>query len=195
MARWQPDARERLQKAAMDLFRARGYAATTVQEIAEHAGLTERTFFRHFTDKREVLFAGAEVFGQIVEKGLAGAPKTAGPLEAIEIALAASGELFDPLRDAAKVRSEVIMADAELRERELMKGMTLAKTMAEGLEQRGLAASAARLTAEVGLAVFRESFARWLVDAKARPFAKHVHTSFAELRAISGGPAAKSGRG
>jgi AcrR family transcriptional regulator len=191
MARWEPDARGRLQAAAMELFRARGYAATTVQEIAEHAGLTERTFFRHFTDKREVLFAGSEVLGQVVKTAIAGAPAAARPLDVLEGALAASSELFDARRDVAKVRSEVIMADPELRERELTKLMTLAKTMAEALEQRGVDASAAQLAAEVGLGLFRASFARWLVDPKARGFAEHVHASFAELRAISGRPAAK----
>jgi AcrR family transcriptional regulator len=187
MARWEPDARGRLQKAAMELFRARGYAAATVQEIAAHAGLTERTFFRYFTDKREVLFAGSEVLSQIVEEAIAKTARTMRDLDALEGALAATSELFDARRDAARMRSEVIMADPELRERELTKLMSLATTMAHALERRGTGESAARLAAEVGLALVRASFARWLVDPKARGFGDHVHASFAELRAITGG--------
>ena len=56
MVRWEPGSAERLQKAALELFATRGFEQTTATEIAQSVGLTERTFFRHFSDKREVLF-------------------------------------------------------------------------------------------------------------------------------------------
>lgn len=185
MARWEPDARGRLQKAAIELFHERGYAATTVQDIAARAGLTERTFFRYFADKREVLFAGSEVLEETIRASIAEAAPKAGALESVEAALVATSDIFEPRRASAKQRNVVIMADAELRERELMKLTSLARSMAEALEARGTPALAARVAAETGIAMFRVSFERWLEDADATPYGDHVREAFDELRAVT----------
>src|SRR6202012_6272410 len=94
MARWEPGARERLVHAAVDLFTEQGYDATTVTEIAERAGVTKMTFFRHFADKREVLFAGQELHSQILAEAIAAAPADATPMAAVALAVdALAGDL------------------------------------------------------------------------------------------------------
>src|SRR3954449_9446038 len=108
MARWEPDARGRLEKAAMELFRERGYPRTTVQEIAERAGLTERTFFRYFADKREVLFAGQRPLLDQMTKGVVEAPDSANPLAAVSNGLQETAVFFDGRRESSRLRQTVI---------------------------------------------------------------------------------------
>ena len=132
MGRWQPDARVRLQEAALDLYGERGYEETTVAEIAERAGLTKRTFFRYFTDKREVLFGGAELLGQQMVAAIEAAPASASPL-------AMSAPRWTPppsgskVRDYAGLRYRIIASSPELQERELIKGASLAAAMTAAL--------------------------------------------------------------
>src|SRR5882672_7712097 len=114
MARWEPDARGRLEKAAMELFQERGYARTTVEGIAARAGLTERTFFRYFTDKREVLFSGSADLEKFIVEGIGDARKTVAPLDAVAAALAATAPFFEERRGHARKRRAVISAHAEL---------------------------------------------------------------------------------
>src|SRR3954468_19501138 len=121
MSRWEPNARGRLERAALDLYSERGFEQTTAAQIAERAGLTERTFFRHYADKREVLFGGAPLMERFFVEKLTGAPETAGPLDAIAATLEAAGELFADRHAFARQRQAVIMASPELRERELNK--------------------------------------------------------------------------
>src|ERR1700676_1213721 len=98
MVRWKPGARGRLEQAAMELYSERGFDQTTVAEIAERAGLTERTFFRYFADKREVLFWGKGALMELVTKPIADAPDSASPIDAAGAALKATGELFEGRR-------------------------------------------------------------------------------------------------
>ncbi|HEY6760017.1 MAG TPA: TetR family transcriptional regulator, partial [Baekduia sp.] len=121
MARWQPGAYERLQQAALELYGERGFDSTTVAEIAERAGLTKRTFFRHFADKREVLFSGAQLLEDTLVAGLENAPASATPLEAVAAGLDAVGPLFADRRAFATERSRVIAANPDLLERERIK--------------------------------------------------------------------------
>src|SRR5271169_521895 len=125
MGRWEPNARGRLEQAAMELFIERGFEQTTVTEIAERAGLTERTFFRYFADKREVLFWGAGALQEILVSAIEDAPEDATPIEALAASLAAAGTLLQERREAARRRQAVIAANDELRERELVKLATL----------------------------------------------------------------------
>src|SRR5215217_8219895 len=92
MARWEPNAEGRLREAAMELFAERGYEQTTVADIAERAGLTSRTFFRYFADKREVLFSSKEAFEQPLVDALEAAPAGAPPMAAVAAALDAFAE-------------------------------------------------------------------------------------------------------
>ena len=148
MARWEPNAAERFVLAALDLFAQRGYENTTVIEIAERAGLTKSTFFRHFPDKREVLF-GADTMTELLVKAIAAAPVTATPLEAITDALQGVGsEAFIPARrEITARRRAVIAANPELQEREALKGLGLTASMSDALKRRGVPDLTARVAA------------------------------------------------
>src|SRR4051794_15860868 len=140
MARWEPDARGRLEKAAMDLFQERGYARTTVGDIAERAGLTERTFFRYFTDKREVLFSGSKDLEKAIVDLVVSAPKDAAPLAVTASAFEAAGAALQAQRDFSYVRARyaIVIEHAEVRERELIKMASLAAAVTQALHARGV---------------------------------------------------------
>jgi AcrR family transcriptional regulator len=185
MTRWGPDARGRLAKSAMELYAKRGYDQTTVAEIAERAGLTERTFFRHFADKREVLFAGSNDLRDLLVRAVAGAPSAATPIEAFASGLLAAGAAFnDERRDYSRRRQSIIAANAELRERELIKLAALASAIADTLRRRGVPDPAAILTAEAGIAVFRVAFERWVDDLNELGWSELVRSSLAELKVL-----------
>jgi AcrR family transcriptional regulator len=187
MSRWQSDARGRLEQAALQLFNERGFEQTTVAEIARRAELTERTFFRHFSDKREVLFGGAGALQEVLVRALASAPASAAPIAAIGAALAAAGALLQERRDYSRQRQTVIVANAELRERELIKLATLAAALAEALRQRGVREPVASLSAEAGIAVFKVAFERWINGADQRDLPQLIRESLDELKAVTAG--------
>jgi AcrR family transcriptional regulator len=189
MSRWEPDARGRLHQAALELYRSKGFDQTTVAEIAARADLTERTFFRYFADKREVLFAGAGTLQKLFVDAVAGAPGPAGPMEAVAAALEAVAAMFEPIRDTARQRQAVIASHAELQERELIKLARLASAIADALRRRGVSDPAASLTAEAGIAVFKIAFDRWVNDPRRGSFAKHARESLEALGAITRGEA------
>src|ERR1035438_9758523 len=126
MGRWEPNARGRLMQAAMELYVERGFEQTTVAEIARRAGLTERTFFRYFADKREVLFWGSGALQEALVDALASAPESAAPIDAIAAALEVTGEIFKDRHEGARQRQAIIAGHAYLRERELIKLASLA---------------------------------------------------------------------
>src|SRR5690242_77341 len=166
MGRWEPDAAGRLADAALALFAEQGFERTTVAEIAARAGLTERTFFRHYADKREVLFAGSPMLRDLLVQGVDDAPASATPMDAVLAALTgAADSYFDERRDFAGRRQAIVAAHAELQERELMKLASLAAALAEALRRRGVDDPAATLAAEAGITVFRVAFERWIADA------------------------------
>lgn len=185
MGRWEPDARGRLERAAMELYSQRGFEQTTVAEIAERAGLTERTFFRHFADKREVLFWGAGALQDLLVSTVADAPDSATPIEAIAVALEAAGARLQERRDYSLQRQRVIAANPELQERELIKLSTLASALAEALRRRGVNDPVARLTAEVGIAVFKIAFERWISETSTQRFTQVIRESLDELKAVT----------
>jgi len=187
MARWEADSRGRLERAALELYGERGFEATTVAEIAARAGVTERTFFRHFTDKREVLFAGSARLQELLVTAVANAPDTATPIDAVAVAIDAAGALLNERRDAARQRGAVIAANAELRERELIKLATLAAALTTALHARGVTEPAASLSAEAGIAVFRVAVERWFTDPDTSDLVAVIHESFAELKAVTAG--------
>src|ERR1700753_2365111 len=165
MTRWQPDAQGRLQQAALALFDERGFDDTTVADIAEQAGLTKRTFFRYFADKREVLFSGSAELVELFVTAVAAAPESAAPLDAVAAALDSGAVMFEEMREFASRRQQILAADPELQERELIKLSSLAAAVAEALHDRGFEDPAAILAAEAGIAVFRVSFKRWVDPA------------------------------
>jgi AcrR family transcriptional regulator len=184
MGRWEPDAPGRLQQAAFELYGERGYDHTTVAEIAARAGLTERTFFRHFADKREVLFHGGERFLAAVIDPVAAAPPEAPALEAVMVGIAAAGSVFPGL-EFVRARQALILANPELQERELIKLASLASALGDALRRRGVTGTAAQLAAETGVTVLRLAFTRWIEDLDERPWESHVRATLDELRALT----------
>jgi AcrR family transcriptional regulator len=188
MSRWEPNARGRLAQAAMELYNQRGFESTTVAEIAERAGLTERTFFRYYADKREVLFAGAGDLQELLVSKVADAPDALPPIEAIAAALAeVATVVFEPRREFARQRQAIIAANAELQERELIKLASLASAVAGALRGRGVSDPAASLAAEAGMAVFRIAFERWTSEAGGRPLSQLIQESVDELKLVTAG--------
>jgi AcrR family transcriptional regulator len=185
MVRWEPDSRGRLAQAAMALYGERGFEQTTVAEIAERAGLTERTFFRHFADKREVLFAGSDEFQGLIVGTAARAPDSLAPIDAAAEGLEAAAALLQERREFALQRQAIIAANAELRERELIKFASLSAALADALRGRG--DPTASLTAEVAMAVFRTAFERWIEEADSRDLPQLVRESLDQLKALSAG--------
>ena len=187
MGRWEPDARGRLEEAALALYGERGFERTTVAEIAARAGLTERTFFRHFADKREVLFAGSPVLQGLLVSTLSAAPEHTAPIDAVAKAVAAAGAALQERHDHARRRQAVIAANAELRERELIKLASLSAALADTLRGRGVRDPAASLAAEAGIAVFRVAFERWIGEPGRPDLPSLIRESFGELRAMTAG--------
>jgi AcrR family transcriptional regulator len=187
MSRWEPNARGRLEQAALELYVERGFEQTTVAEIARRAGLTERTFFRHFADKREVLFYGAGALQEFLVDTLASAPDSAAPIDAVAAALEAAGPLFQERRGGARQRQAVIAANAELQERELIKLAKLSAALTAVLRRRGVPDPAASLAAETGIAVFRVAFDRWTSDTSQRDLSHFIRESLDELKAVTAG--------
>jgi AcrR family transcriptional regulator len=187
MTRWEPNGRGRLELAALALYGERGFENTTVAEIAARAGLTERTFFRHFADKREVLFSGADALQELLVSNVAAAPDSIGPIDAVGAALEAAGALLQERREYARQRAAIIAANAELRERELIKLASLASAIADALRRRGVADPAASLSAEAGIAVFRIAFERWVDETNQRDLPELIRDSLDELKAVTAG--------
>ena len=162
MGRWEPGARERLVVTAVDLFTEQGYDATTVAQIAERAGVTRSTFFRHFSDKREVLVAGQETLGRLLAEGIADAPAGAGPLEAVAAGLErASAEMGPANRDLGPRLKAAVAASTELQERDALKSISLAAAMTTALLARGVPDPTAQLAGELGLLAFKRGYTKW----------------------------------
>jgi AcrR family transcriptional regulator len=186
MARWQPGARERLQAVTLELFAEQGFEGTTVAEIASRAGLTERTFFRYFTDKREVLFTGQDTFEGMFVDQIAAAPSDTHPFAVVNRALqAVATDFFPPERQTfSRQRQTIIDANPGLRERELLKLTGLTSAMAAALRERGTPEPTALLVAECGMTIFRVAFARWVGGNDDHDLASIMDEVVAELHEL-----------
>jgi AcrR family transcriptional regulator len=187
MSRWQPDAQGRLAQAALELYVERGFEQTTVAEIANRAGLTERTFFRYFADKREVLFGGSSALQELLVSAVAAAPDSMPPIDAVAVGLEAMANRLQERRDYSLQRQAAIVANVELRERELIKLASLATALATALRSRGVKDLAANLTAEAGIAVFKIAFERWIDVTNEREFTALIRDSLDELKVLTAG--------
>ncbi|MGW4428680.1 TetR/AcrR family transcriptional regulator [Streptomyces tendae] len=188
MARWQPGAAERLVVAAVDLFSEQGYDATTVTQIAQRAGVTKSTFFRHFSDKRELLVAGQETLSRLLADGITDAPASAGPLQAVAAGLERASSAMGPTnRELGPRIKAAVAASTELQERDALKSVGLAAAMTAALIARGVPESTAHLAAELGLLAFKRGYAQWSEgdrDDEER-LAPHALAALEELRAAT----------
>jgi AcrR family transcriptional regulator len=193
MTRWEPNARGRLELAALELYGERGYDQTTVAEIAKRAGLTERTFFRYFADKREVLFYGAGMLQDWLVQGIEDAPTGLPPIDALGASLEAVAGQLEERREMASRRMAIVTATPELQERELIKLANLSAALAVALRRRGVGDPGASLAAEAGVAVFRVAFQRWVGkhdgpgDPGGQTLAQLMRDSLAELKTVTAG--------
>jgi len=186
VGRWEPNARGRLEDAALQLYEECGFEQTTVAQIAERAGLTERTFYRHFADKREVLFWGAGSLQDLLVSEVDGARRDLSPMTTVSAALqAAAHSIFEERRDYARRRYGVIAANPELQERELIKLATLAAALADALRRRDVPEPVASLAAEAGIAVLKVSFERWVNDKTATSLTQFIREAADELSAVT----------
>ncbi|MET0695745.1 MAG: helix-turn-helix domain-containing protein [Propionibacteriaceae bacterium] len=193
MTRWEPNARERLERAALELFVEQGFAETTVPQITTRAGLTTRTFFRHFADKREVLFANEGDIPAMAARMIAEAPASLTPMEVIVGGLedVAAAQFSDGV-EALRARRAVIESDEGLRERELRKLSALSEAISRGFQDRGVDRLTAALVAQVTVTVFSVSIGRWLAADGETPLPELLHDTLAALRAILAEPAPPS---
>ena len=183
MPRWEPDGFERLQAAAFGLFAEQGFERTTVAEIARRAGLTQRTFFNHFADKREVLFGLSAEFQRVVVSEIAACGNQAAPLDAVVRALqAAAVSMFEERRAAVIRRHEIIDANPELQERELSKGAALTDAIAAALRAGGLDSETALLTASAGMLVQQTAMRAWTQPAESRSLEELLLEALRSLR-------------
>ncbi len=183
MSRWAPDARERLETAALDLFVENGYDDTTVAQIADRAGLNRATFFRHFADKREVLFAGEDLLAGLFADGIRAAAPDATLTECLQAAFAAAEVALTPLQRAkAAQRVRVIAANTEVQERGLLKHARIARSIGTALRERGIDELTARLGAEVGMLAFSIAVERWISADHDEAFPLHAARALSELQ-------------
>ncbi|MBD0692773.1 TetR/AcrR family transcriptional regulator [Streptomyces sp. CBMA123] len=187
MPRWKPDARQRLVVAALGLFAEQGYDETTVAQIAERAELTRSTFFRHFSDKREILTAGQNALSRLLAEGIDAAPPDATPMTAVAAGLErASGEMTAFNRSLGPLLRAAVEANEELRSREALKCVGMAAVMVDALKRRGVTEAAAQVAAELGMLAFRLGYTRWTDPARDEDpgeLADHTRAAFDELRA------------
>jgi AcrR family transcriptional regulator len=186
VGRWTPDARGRLEQAAIELYAERGYEGTTVADIAERAGVTERTFFRHYADKREVLFAGSSAMQEAVLAAIAAAPDDAPPFAVAADGMRAAAALIDSRGgDFPRRRSAVIAANPSLQERELLKLASLASASGEALRARGVAEPAASLAGQAAVGAFHVGFAQWIAGPADATLASHVDAALRTLPTLA----------
>lgn len=185
MGRWEPDARGRMVAAAMELFAERGYDRTTAGEIAERAGVTERTFFRHFPDKREVLFDSTHTMDRLAVDAIDRAPADLGPFEVALRGVTAGAGMLDGRHGHAVRRAAIIASEPSLRERELLKLAAMTEATADALRGRGVADPAAGLAAHSAVTVFHLAFARWIADEDPPAIGEVMAETAAALRALT----------
>lgn len=187
MVRWAPGTQQRLQDAALELFATRGYDQTTATDIAQAVGLTERTFFRHFADKREVLFHGQQMLTDVFLAGLRDGPSDASPIHLAVSALRSSSQFFDDeRRPHSRLRQSVIDANPALQEREALKLVGLGRDLGAALRERGVDDTAADVAAQIAVMAFGIAFVQWIAEGEQRSFETIAMDVIREVVAVTG---------
>jgi AcrR family transcriptional regulator len=174
------DVRVRLQRAALELYAERGYGRTTAADIAALAGVTERTYFRHFPDKREVLFDGDAEFRAALAAAVLAAPAEMPPLPALLQAFRSAAPMFERDRAAQEFRHRIVASTPELQERDQMKVALLTDALTEALERRATPPGPAWLAAACGTAVLTRARTQWLAGSP-RDYPTLLADAFGEL--------------
>ncbi|MDN4646760.1 TetR/AcrR family transcriptional regulator [Curtobacterium sp. PsM8] len=178
--RWAPDARGRLERAAFELFAEQGFAATTVPQITARAGLTTRTFFRHFADKREVVFAGDEI-PTTAARLIAEAPADVEPVEVIRRVLhQVAAARFDDNHAQTAAWRRIVESNDELRDRDARKRADLVRAARGAFVERGETPLQAAVLAELGVLVFQVALDTW---AGAEPESRSMSATIDEVLA------------
>jgi AcrR family transcriptional regulator len=189
MSRWAPEAAERLQAAAMELFAEKGFADTTVPQITQRAGLTTRTFFRYFADKREVLFVGENELPEVVARVFAQAPADLAPLDVVVHGLrTVVSPRIQEYHAYFRARREIVESDAGLREREAHKLASLARAGAVGFASRGLPPLQADIAGSLAVAIYDAAFNLWLDGEDTVPFGDAVTSAADAAGAVASRP-------
>ena len=186
MGRWQPGARGRMMRGALELFVEQGFEQTTALQIAERAGVTERTFYRYFIDKREVLFDSSRELQQGIVAAIEASPLSMPPLEVVTSAMESATAILEENRPYSRQRAGVISANASLQERELLKMHSIAAAVAEVLRARGVPDLAARIAAESGSTFFAIGFESWIADGETRTLAECIREARSQLELLTG---------
>ena len=183
MARWDPGTEDRLRRAALELYAEHGYDNVTITQIAERAGITRRSYFRYFPDKREVLFAGSDQLPPAIIDAVLASREQGAFAVALDAVRRVGGLLVEGAEQTAERRA-VIESSPELQERERTKVAAVTAAIGDGLLRRGVAAGEARLVARLAAAVFQEAFQRWIDTGD--DFASCVDTSVTSTREVLG---------
>jgi AcrR family transcriptional regulator len=178
------EARKRLQRAALELFAENGFDHTTTAQIAARAGVTERTFFRHFPDKREVLFDGQNILGAALSDAIGKAPSELAPMQVLQRAFASVVAMLERNRPYSEPRQRIISVTPALQEREVAKHVALTRTVAEALRRRGIEKHRADLAAQAGLAVFGHALDQWFANSSLR-LGDYLDRAFVELQMLA----------
>jgi len=193
MPRWEGDAAGRLERAALELFDERGFDRTTVAQIAQRAGLNERSFYRYFADKREALFGGGDELQQQLSQALQEVPADVGPLDTLLAALGTAEQVFRP-RELLHIRARVISANPELRERELIKMESIVAMFQAALRDRGVDEATARVATDLAVTIWRAAGQRWGRDEE-MTFAEQVQDAARNFRQVAAGHQADAAAG
>ncbi|OCJ07173.1 hypothetical protein A6U86_08845 [Rhizobium sp. AC27/96] len=184
MPRNREEVRRRLMEAALELYQERGYEQTTAAEIAQKAGVTERTFFRHFPDKREMFFHGETALGEMLTAAVRNAPRELGPWETLFKAFRSAEKLFIENRHISEPGRRIVAASPALQERQAAKVNSLTEALAAELRERGVAARRASLIAKIGMAVLAHAVASWL-DGGSQELDDHLIQAFEDVSDLS----------
>jgi len=174
-----------MMRGALELFAEQGFEKTTALEVAERAGVTERTFYRYFADKREVLFSASGDLQDAIVAAIGSAPASQDPLGIVVAAMEIGVAPLEENRPYSQARAKVITENASLQERELLKLHTLAHASSTALRARGVPPLTADVAAESAVTMFKIGFETWISNDTAGTFAQCIRSSFDQLRTLT----------
>ncbi len=184
MPRWPEDSRTRLIDSSLALFVEHGYAEVTVDDIAERAGVSARTFFRHFPDKEEVLFADDDELLPVLLAAIGSGEAGQSAEHDMARALLTLAEQFQPDREQLSHRQRIIDSHVALSGRELAKQARWQQSVMDALVARGYSVEQSDLLAAIGFAIFRRALHAWLAEPSGPRLAERIQTALPQVRSV-----------